>query len=199
MTARIRLATIQDAKEILNIYRPYIKDTCITFEYEVPSLGEFTQRIRDISREYPYLVCEIDGRVVGYAYAHRQLARAAYQWNAELSVYVDQAYVGHKIGGALYGALLEILACQNVQNVYGLVTSPNPGSQRLHEKFGFGIMGVCKDTGYKNGKWHDVIWFEKKIGPHSVPPKPFEPVDGLAVSLIKRITESHEKIIKKQP
>ena len=89
----IRPARLEDASEILKIYEPYIKKTTITFEYEVPSLEEFRGRMTGIIGAYPYLVCEADGKILAYAYAHRFHERAAYQWDAELSVYVEEEHM----------------------------------------------------------------------------------------------------------
>lgn len=124
----MRMAVMEDAPEILAIYEPYIRKTTITFEYEVPTVEAFRQRMAGILGAYPYLVCEMDGKIAAYAYAHRFQERAAYQWNAELSVYVDENCTGMGMGKALYQALIEILKCQNVKNAYALVTSPNEKS-----------------------------------------------------------------------
>jgi len=183
----IRLARDCDAEEILAVYAPYIKETAITFEYEVPSLEEFRRRIETISAEYPYLVCESGGKVVGYAYAHRQMQRAAYQWNAELSVYLDGAHSRRGLGKALYGALIEILRLQNVRNVYGGVTVPNAPSEALHESMGFTRLGVYHDTGYKCGAWHDVAWFERSIGEHGAEPKAFVSIRELDPNAVAQI------------
>lgn len=170
----IRFAAEADAVALLRIYGQYI-DTAITFEYALPTEEEFAKRIRDISREYPYLVCEDGGRIVGYAYAHRQAERAAYQWNAELSVYLDRAYTGAGLGKRLYGMLMDLLRLQGVRTVYALVTVPNKKSEGLHHAMGFRHMGTQRSTGYKAGKWQDVAWFEKAIAPYEPTPAPFLP------------------------
>lgn len=187
----IRFAREVDAVEIMGIYEPYIKETAITFECETPSINEFRNRIREILIEYPYLVCLVDGRIAGYAYAHRQRERAAYQWNAELSVYIDKSHLRYGMGKALYSALIEILKLQNIQNVYGVVTSPNQNSEKLHEYFGFKKLGVCHNTGYKYGAWHDVMWFEKAIGDHELEPKPFLSIKGIDENAIIEILNIH--------
>ena len=84
-----RRAKLSDAERLLEIYSPYVIETAITFEYDVPSVEEFRGRIEDISSEYPYIVCTYKDEIIGYAYAHRHMERAAYQWNAELSIYLD--------------------------------------------------------------------------------------------------------------
>ncbi len=197
---KIRPAVPEDAGEILRIYAHYVRETTITFEYDVPSEEEFRERIRTISAEYPYLVCLVDGRIAAYAYAHRHMERAAYQWNAELSVYVDKALVHMGIGRALYQAVLEILALQNIQTVYGIVTSPNPGSQHLHEAMGFTRAVTFKNMGYKFGRWLDVAWYEKALGDHNADMKPFLPVhraDGQKIGDILAVCE--QKIAAGRP
>jgi L-amino acid N-acyltransferase YncA len=175
----IRMAEETDAEDILDIYSPYIKETAITFEEEIPHIDDFRSRIKDISSEYPYIVCLAVGRPVGYAYAHRQKERAAYQWNAELSVYTDGDYCGMGIGRALYTALLRILEIQNVRNVYAGIAAPNSRSENLHRSFGFELSGIFHSTGYKRGCWHDVMWFEKHLGDQNRPPFPFIKIDGI--------------------
>ena len=187
---KVRLATEADAAAILAVYAPYIRDTVITFEYEVPSVEEFAGRIREISGEYPYLLCEIDGEVAAYAYGHRHMARAAYQWNAELSVYVDRKRIHRGVGRALYGALLELLQLQNIQTVYGIVTSPNENSERLHAAMGFVRRACFPKMGYKFGKWLDVAWFEKNLGAHSDAVEPFAGIRSLDPVQVERILEN---------
>ena len=110
----IRLVHEADSTRILEIYRPYVEQTAISFEYEVPTQAEFTERVRNVAREYPYLVYTIDENIVAYAYAHKHMERAAYQWNATLSVYVDSGYQRQGIGKQLYACLIEILKLQNI-------------------------------------------------------------------------------------
>lgn len=169
-----RFVSADDCPALLAIYSQYI-DTSVTFEYRLPTEAEFTSRIRNISGEYPYLVCEESGRIIGYAYAHRQAERAAYQWNAELSVYLDRAYTGRGLGERLYGVLMDLLRLQGVRTVYALVTSPNVPSEKLHRRLGFHCMGIQRRAGYKSGAWRDVTWFEKDIAPHDPEPAPFLP------------------------
>ena len=181
-----RFATENDAEKILEIYKPYVENTTITFEYNVPTIEEFRERIREILKDYPYIVCEYGNEIVGYAYAHRIWSRAAYQWDAELSIYTNEKYAGNGIGKKLYGILLEILKLQNVVNVYGLVTYPNKSSEKLHKYFGFKKVAFFENVGFKFGKWIAVTWFEKTINPY------FENPDS-----IKRISEIDESEIKK--
>lgn len=192
----IRLIQEADTEEVLGIYEPYIRETAITFEYETPSVEDFRNRMKEISADYPYIVCLANEKIVGYAYAHRQMERAAYQWNVELSVYIDQNYLRCGMGKTLYSALIEILKLQNVRNVYGVVTFPNENSERLHEYFGFKKLGVFHGTGYKGGAWHDVMWFEKTIGDYDLEPKPFVSIKEIDMDIITEIINNKGNMIK---
>lgn len=160
----IRQAAAQDAAALLEIYRPFITDTVVTFEYEVPAAAEFAARITDTLAFFPYLVCERDGKPVGYAYAHHIRERAAYDWAVELSIYLAPEAQGQGVGTVLYQCLIDLLERQNIRILYGCVTLPNEGSRRLHEKLGFALTGVWHGSGWKFGQWHDVGWFEKRLG-----------------------------------
>lgn len=160
---RIRDVQIEDAEDILQIYEPYIKKTTITFEYEVPQLVDFIERIKRISADYPYLVCEDGSGIIGYAYASRHKERAAYQWNAELSVYVKENYTGRGVGRLLYTDLLHRLTEQGIKNVYGVITSPNEKSEGMHKSFGFQKIALYPMTGFKHGKWLDVAVYWKRL------------------------------------
>lgn len=168
----IREASLKDASRILEIYKPYITDTTITFEYEVPSLSEFEARIQRIQERFPYLVCELDGEIVGYAYADTYMIRAAYDWCAELSVYVDRDRRGAGVGRALYEALFRLLKEMHIINLYAVITEENDKSVAFHKKLGFETFAVYKNSGYKHGKWLDVIWMELCLSEHKENPKP---------------------------
>ncbi|PJI07480.1 MULTISPECIES: GNAT family N-acetyltransferase [Clostridium] len=166
----IRFVKKEDSLEILKIYKPFIKNTAITFDYDVPSLDEFTKKVLNISEKYAYLVCEVDGKIAGYAYASTFNERAAYDWAVDLSIYVDDKYQGGGIGKKLYSTLIEILKVQGYSNMYALVTSSNIRSKKFHEYFGFDLIGTYHRSGYKFGKWHDVDVFEKIIEQNSKNP-----------------------------
>lgn len=168
VSMKLRLALESDVQAIWNIYAKYI-NTPITFEYELPTLHEFTNRWKQISHTYPYIVCEEAGTVIGYAYANRQRERAAYQWNVELSIYIDPSYTAKGIGRLLLTSLIELLKLQKMRTIYGCITLPNDASVKLHESFGFQRIGVYHNTGYKCGIWHDVVWYEKQIMPYNEP------------------------------
>ncbi len=168
----IRNVKLKDAARILEIYAPYILHTPITFEIELPSLEEFKQRIKTIASQYPYLVYEKENQILGYAYAHRSMERKAYDYNAEISIYVDAAHCHEHIGTELMNELLSQLKSMNIINVYSLITIPNDASERLHEKFGFKQIGILKNSGYKLKTWHDVGWYEKCLNDHVLDPAP---------------------------
>lgn len=184
-----RFATENDAEKILAIYKPYVENTTITFEYNVPTIEEFRERIREILKDYPYIVCEYGNEIVGYAYAHRIWSRAAYQWDAELSIYTNEKYAGNGIGKKLYGILLEILKLQNVVNVYGLVTYPNKSSEKLHSYFGFKKVAFFENVGFKFGKWIGVTWFKKAINPYFENPESIKRISEIDESEIKKILD----------
>lgn len=171
----IRLASTDDADGIRAVYAPFV-DTPVTFEEEAPSCEAYRERIAEICEKYPCLVAEEDGRVVGFAYAHELRERIAFQWNAELSVYLAPAAQGQGVGSRLYAALIELLRLMGIKAAYGVVTSPNPASERLHSAFGFALMGVQPHAGFTCGAWHDVSWYVREIAPFEdapAPPVPF--------------------------
>lgn len=172
-TFTLRQATTDDARALLTIYEEYI-DTSITFEFTPPSLEEFAASITTVSEHYPYLVAEENGSIVGFAYAHEFKQRAAYQWGAELSVYLSPKVHGSGLGKRFYSALIDVLRLQGVRTVYGIVTSPNEKSECLHESLGFLRAGTMHNSGYKAGAWHDVVWYEKQIGPYDKDPAPLK-------------------------
>ncbi len=190
------LATAEDSQDILDIYAPYVQCTEITFEYRVPTLDDYKSRVEHIINEYPFILCKINGETVGFSYANRQKERSAYQWNAELSIYVKMGFYQKGIGTALYNALIRILTHQNIKNVYGGVTIPNEKSEKLHAHFGFKSLGIYHKTGYKFDKWYDVVWFEKYLGEHTVPPKPFIPINKIDPEFLDHVFTSSAKYIK---
>lgn len=170
----IRLASVEDAPAILEIYAPYVTGTNISFEYQVPTVEEFTQRVREISALHPYLVWEEDNRLLGYAYAHPYALRPAYQWGAELTVYLRREATHRGAGTKLYGALFDLLRLQGVRTVYGCITAENQASVAMHRSLGFREGGLFRNAGYKFGRWLDVLWLEKSIAPYD-DPKPLVP------------------------
>ena len=166
MSVILRQVRESDAAALSEIYRPYVENNTATLEYDPPSAEEFADRIREISAEFPYIVCEYDGETVGYAYAHRYKARFGYRFCAELSVYIREDYRRLGLGKRMYRALIELLTRMGYTNLYGTVTDPNPGSFALHLEFGFYETGREHSAGVKFGEWHDVVIFEKLVGTH---------------------------------
>ncbi len=185
----IRFVSKADVPALLDIYRHYIS-TIVTFEYVLPGGEEFARRVDAVSQVYPYLVLEQDGRVLGYAYAHPIAERAAYGWGAELSIYLHPDAAGRGAGTRLYRVLMELLRLQGVRTVYGLVSSPNPASEGLHTAMGFRLMGVQQKAGYKNGRWIDLLWFEKAIAPYTPAPAPLVPVGRLPGEQVRAALDS---------
>ena len=174
----IRFAAPGDAAALAGIYAPYVENTAITFETAPPSAEDFQRRIERTLRHYPYLVAEEGERILGYAYAGRLRDRAAYDWDAELSIYLDQNARGRGVGTALYRCLLDLLALQGVRWAYGVVTLPNEASCRLHAALGFRLAATFPAMGYKNGRWRDVAWYLKELADPGDPPPPLRPLNG---------------------
>lgn len=170
----IRLAGLQDVPRILEIYAPYVEGTAISFEYTVPTLEEFTQRFLGITAQFPWLVWEENGEVLGYAYGNRPFERAAYRWNASASIYLCPEACGKGIGRQLYAALEQLLQKQGYRKVYAIITTANEASVAFHRAVGYRQTAVMPDCGYKFGTWYGVIWMEKDLNDWETPP--WEPV-----------------------
>lgn len=174
MAVRIREATPKDAAALVEIYAPYVLETAVTFEYDVPSVAEFSGRIERVLEKFPYLVAENDGEIVGYAYAGAFHPRAAYQWCAEMSVYVKQNARRMGVGRMLYDAMEAILRMQRLTNVEACIAVPSAPDAHLtmdsvhfHEKMGYRMVGAFHQCGYKFDTWYDMVWMEKHIGEHT--------------------------------
>jgi phosphinothricin acetyltransferase len=172
--AVIRLATAADAKGILDIYAPYISNTSYTFETEIPSLESFQERIRTYTQNWPWLVCEINGVIAGYAYAAAYRERVAYQWCVESSIYIHDDFQRSRVGTALYMALFDILKTQGFRTVYAVINInlPNEKSVAFHEKFGFEYIATYRNVGYKLGNWKNVGWWQLVINEYDHEPAP---------------------------
>ncbi len=166
---RLRLAREQDAAVLLGIYRPYVLETAVTFETEVPAEAEFARHIRDVSERFPYLVAEEAGQVLGYAYAHPFHTRAAYQWTAETSIYLRQDVRGRGVGKMLYTALLKLLAHQGIRRAVAVVTLPGEQSVGFHRALGFTLTGHLPGAGYKCGRWWDMGYLSLALGEEGPP------------------------------
>ena len=157
----IRIAEERDVPEILAIYAPYVLTTTYTFEYDVPTEEAFLQRFRTITAQFPWLVWEENGAVLGYAYGSAPFERAAYRWCAEISVYLKPEARGKGIGTHLYKALEAILTYQGYRLVYAIITSENAASMAFHEKMGYKLDAKFQNCWYKFGRWLSVAWMEK--------------------------------------
>lgn len=182
--ASIRNADLKDAERLLEIYSYYVENTAITFEYTVPSLSEFQERIKHTMRRYPYLVAERDGIIQGYAYAGPFIGRAAYDWSCELTIYLDRTARKCGLGRMLYETLEYRLRNMGILNLYACIGYPqtedeylNKNSAEFHAHLGFQTAGEFHNCGYKFGRWYNMIWMEKIIGDHrpEQPPVSFDP------------------------
>ena len=171
----IRPVTAADAAELVAIYAPYVLETAVTYEYEVPSVEEFRGRIENTTKNYPYLAAVENGEILGYAYASSFHPRAAFRWSAEATVYLKQEAHGRGIGRMLYEKLEEILRKQNVQTVIALIADPNPESVAFHEKLGYRVAGRLTNCAYKLGQWRGMYYMEKSLGTHEGEPSAFIP------------------------
>ena len=159
----IRFAREADLPQILAIYAPYVETTTASFEYEAPTLAAFTQRFRAITAQFPWLVWEEDGAILGYAYGSAPFERAAYRWCAEPSIYLAPQAQGKGIGRRLYEALEDILQKQGYCLLYAIITDENEGSLAFHEALGYKRTAHFPRCGYKMGRWLGVVWMEKRL------------------------------------
>lgn len=185
---QIRLAAVDDAEAILSVYAPYVQHTAVSFEYDVPDIRSFRRRMEGILREYPYLVAEEDGKILGYAYAGPFHSRAAYKHSAEISIYLAEGCCRRGIGGQLYRELERRLVSQNVFVLYACIASTDrrddpfltDRSIRFHEKMGYRTVGEHHFCGYKFDRWYSMVWMEKAIAEKPAHPGPFIPFPELA-------------------
>ena len=169
----IRTATVEDAEALLNIYAYYVTDTVISFEYDVPTVEEFRRRIEKTTQKYPYFVIEKEGKLLGYAYAGPFVGRAAYQWCAELTIYLQKDAKRCGYGRMLYEALEKELKMRGYLNLYACIADPivedeylTKNSEKFHAHMGYKTIGEFHQCGYKFGRWYNMIWMEKMIGEH---------------------------------
>ncbi|MCI9104950.1 MAG: GNAT family N-acetyltransferase [Lachnospiraceae bacterium] len=176
---RIRVATMEDAGELLEIYRPYVEKTAISFECDVPGLEEFRARIERTLKRYPYLVADQGGELLGYAYTGPFVGRAAYDWAAEVSIYLREDMKKRGIGKKLYQAIEEISRAQNITNLNACIGNPEvedeyltKNSIQFHAHMGYRMVGEFYKCGYKFGRWYNMVWMEKIIQVHEKEPEP---------------------------
>ena len=176
----------------MDIYKYYIENTAITFECIVPTVEQFAQRIENTLKKYPYLVCEQDGEIIGYAYAGPLNVRQAFDWSVECSIYVKAGLQKKGLGRELYGALENALALQNIINLSACIAYPevedeylSRNSVQFHSHFGYSMVGEFHKCGYKFGRWYGMVWMEKFIGEHTEPTA-FRVFDDIRAELFEK-------------
>lgn len=190
-----RVARPEDAEGLLAIYAPYVEETAITFEYEVPSVEAFRARIAHTLATYPYIVAVEKNKIIGYAYVGRLHERAAYDWSVETSIYVDRRARKHGLGRQLYERLEAILCAMNIINVNACIAYPgtnndpylNTNSPDFHAHLGYQLVGHFHACAYKFDRWYDMIWMEKWIAPHPAKPEAMIPFPALPEEVVVRI------------
>lgn len=187
---KLRVATVSDAAELLKIYAPYVTDTAITFEYDVPTLEDFEERIAHTLEKYPYFVAELNGGIVGYAYASAFHPRAAYGWAVETSIYVRRDMKRMGLGRTLYDALETALKAQGVLNLNACIACPDVDDEYLtrnsisfHAHLGYSMVGEFHNCGYKFGRWYNMVWMEKMLGEHVDDQPPIKRFDEVRAEL----------------
>ena len=176
----IRKAMPQDSEQLRDIYAPYVEQTAISFETEVPTATEMMHRMEKVLERYPYLVAACDDGILGYAYAHSFIQRAAYDWSFEMSIYMRMDERQQGVGGRLYRMMEDILRAQGILNLNACIAVPKEqadeyltdNSMKFHEHMGYTLVGRFHDSGYKFGRWYDMVWMEKMIGEHTTPAQP---------------------------
>lgn len=191
---RIRTASVEDAEELLAIYKPYVEKTAISFEYDVPEVSEFRRRIAHTLEKYPYLAAERDGELLGYAYMGPFVGRAAYDWAAEVSIYVKEDKRKLGVGKCLYQALEAVAKAQNILNLNVCIGYPDQDDEYLtknsvqyHGHMGYQMVGKFHNCGYKFGRWYHMVWMEKLIGVHVDRPDAVIPFPQLGREVLEKL------------
>ncbi|RYZ28001.1 MAG: N-acetyltransferase family protein [Chitinophagaceae bacterium] len=180
----LRTARPDDARPIQEIYAPFVLSTAVTFETEVPSVKETEIRMKKCLQKFPWIVCEVDGKVSGYAYASAHREREAYQWTCESSIYLHPDMKGKGVGKVLYQTLFSLLKRQGFVTVYGGITLPNEPSVKLHEGCGLECFAVYENVGYKLDSWHKVGWWKLQLNEYKLEPSPPLPFFQLDQKLV---------------
>ena len=172
----INAASAADAAALLDIYSDYVRNTAISFEYEPPSLEEFSSRIEHVLEKFPYLAARRGDELLGYAYAKAFHERKAYSWVVEVSIYVSKDARGMGLGRRLYEELEKLLKKQGVLHLVACVADPKQedeylshNSRDFHEHMGFKLYGEFKHCGYKFGRWYNMLWLSKQINEYAEP------------------------------
>lgn len=173
MSIEIKPVTPADTKKLLEIYTPYVTETAVTFEYDVPTTDEFKTRIENILEKYPYIAAVENNIIIGYAYAGVFKARAAYNYDVEVTIYIKKEHRRSGVGKILYAELERLLKKQGITNLYACIACTENedeyltnDSVKFHERMGYRLVGTFKQCGYKYSRWYDMVWMEKIIGEH---------------------------------
>lgn len=165
----VRSVALEDAKHLVEIYRPYVEETAITFDYAVPTIYEFEEKITKIIQNYPFLIAEKDDKILGYAYAGEFYPKDAYKWTAEITIYLDKDSRGKGIGETLYANLEKELLDRGIYHLTSCIAYPDEGSITFHKKRGFRKVAHFEKVGYKFERWWDVVWYQKDIRDENKP------------------------------
>jgi len=194
----IRLVRLSDAQALSLIYKPYVENTAISFEYTAPDSKEFERRISEKVNNYPYIVAELSDEVVGYCYASEFLPRPAYMHSVETTLYIKEGFHGKGIGKILYSALESLLRLQNVLSLNACIACAdvpdetlNNNSMLFHSKMGYRYVGRFNASGYKFGRFYDMIWMEKLISPVSIPFEEFLPFSDILPDAERILSENY--------
>ncbi len=199
----LRLAGPEDAQALLRVYAPFVASedralSDVSFEYEVPDVAEFAERIKGITAAYPYIVCEQEGEAIGYVYAHPYIQRAAYQWGAEVTIYLAPAGQGRGLGRVMYTLLENLLRLQGVVTLYACITASNEHSVGMHTAMGYKLIGTFNNAGFKHGHWLDMVWLQKVIAPYPAAPQPLKPVGSLPQDVVAQLLAEAEAGLNRQ-
>jgi len=194
----IRLIKPEDCGKVLDVYRPYVEETAYTFEYEVPTIEDFSKKIEKITAQYPWLVCEYNGEIVGYAYGSTHRERIAYQWSVESTIYMNRQYHRKGIARILYDTLFKILREQGYFSVYAGVLATNNESVQFHKAVGFEEIGLFKNIGYKLEEWHTNLWLQYFLQEHIAAPPVLKTISSLAGTgfLKSTLEEANRKLMR---
>lgn len=184
----IRDATVNDIESLLSVYAPYVENTAVSFEYDVPAIDEFRSRFEKITKKYPYFLAEdSNGEVLGYTYYSEFKDREAYRYSVETTIYLAKEACGRGIGRKLYEVLEKAAKAQNITNMNACIATCRTEDEYLtnrsyyfHEKMGYKLVGTFHNSGYKFDKWYDMVWMEKSVGEYFVPAKSFIPYKELS-------------------
>ncbi|NMP37526.1 MAG: N-acetyltransferase [Clostridiales bacterium] len=184
---KIRTAVPEDAAAMLEIYAPFILNSTASFETEVPSLEEFTEKITESMQTYPCVVFEYGGKVVGYTIARKFSPGATYMYDAKISLYVLAEYQDIKIEQSLYGSILEVLKGQGFYNAYSYIALPSERGLALHRSLKFEMVGTARRMCYKFNKWYDVAVLFKSLVDSTLPPKEITKMCDMNAQFVNRV------------